>query len=147
MAAGNPQLYSQFLLDLLDNTEDWVNNNHYAALMNSTHAFSEGHTTWADISANVCVSGDYAPKDLTTEAVTEAAGVVTIDAAAVDFGNTVTITARSIVVLKGTAAAQSGTDELCFSALLDDTADKTSSAGDFDVDWNASGICTVTQTS
>lgn len=148
MAAGNPQAYGQFLLNCLNNTSDWVNDNHYAILLTSSHTFTITHTTLADISANEIADYDTSgPQDMTGEALSGAAGTVTFDADPVDFGNNVTITARYIAYLEGTVGAKSGTDKLCFSAALDDTADKSSSNGDFDVDFNASGACTVTQTS
>ena len=146
MAVGSPEFYNDALEQAVV-ADNWETDNHYAALMTSSHTFTATHTTWADISANeVSQAGDYAPVDLTGEAITEAAGVVTIDANQVDYGSAVTITARHIVVLQGTAGAQSGTDRLVFSAALDDTADKSSTADDFKVDWNASGIATFTQT-
>jgi len=148
MASGNPQMYGQFLLDCLDNTDNWVTDDHYAILLTSSHTFTIGDTTLTDIVANEISDGDYSPQDMTGEALSGAAGTVKYDADVVDFGNTVTITARYMAILKGTVAAKTGTDKLCFSCELDDTTDKSSSNGDFDVDFHATnGLVTVAQTS
>lgn len=145
MAAGNVQIYNGFLERLINSTANWATDDHYAALMNSSFTHSDTDTNWTAILADVCVSGDYAPQDLTGEAVVATGSTTKIDADLVDFGNTVTITARTIVVLEGTAGAQAGADLLCFSADLDDTVDLSSSNGNFDVDWNASGILDFNQ--
>lgn len=146
MAAGSPEFYFSYLEGQWDGTYDWENDNHYAVLLSSSHSFTGTHSTLNDIVANEIGDGDYNPQDLATEAITEAAGVVTIDAAQVDFGSAVTITARHIAVCVGTVAGKATSDPLVFSAALDDTADKSSTADDFKVDWNASGIATFTQT-
>lgn len=143
MAAGNFTPYNDALERLGNSTDDWDADSHYAILLTNSHTAATTHSTLSDISANEVSDADYAPQDMSGEAVTETTGTVTFDASDVSFGDPVTITARHIAVVKGTVSAKSGTDPLIGEAELETTGDVSSTNGPFDVNWNASGLMTL----
>jgi hypothetical protein len=109
------------------------------ALMKGTLAFNQAHDFWDDVSASI-VSGTSAIA-LTNPAVTEAAGVVTFDAA--DTG----LTWEAVTDADGVGSAvvfidtgTAGTSPLV--AFLDDT-DLVANGSDVTLTFNASGIFTL----
>ena len=98
---------------------------------------------YSDISVNECADGDYADT-VATLTVSEAAGVVTVDMAQVDYGASVTIGARYFYIVQGTAGALGAGDLILGYMDLNDgqTIDVESIASDFKVDANASGLYT-----
>jgi hypothetical protein len=103
--------------------------------------------TYADISADECADGDYGPIVLTSVDVTEpSAGIVMVDAAQVDYGAAVTISARYFYVLRRAGGSLVAGDLILGFMDLNDggAADVDSIASDFKVDFNASGMYRTT---
>lgn len=112
----------------------------YAVLILHAHGAPDvaNEATYADISADETADGDYAAQDVVLS-VTEAAGVVKVDMAQVDFGAAVSISARYFYVLKGAEGAPVGGDLILGFMDLNDggSADVSSINSDFKVDANA----------
>lgn len=142
MAAGNFTLVNSAILDLADGTFDWITDNHYAVLILAAHTPSVStDATYANISANECADGDYAAQDLTGESATGGSGTVTFDANDVSFGSSVTITAKYLYVLQGTAAGKTGTDEIVGYVDLDNGGGSVSStSGTYNIAWAGTGL-------
>lgn len=143
MAAGTPQMYNAALERIGNSTADWDADNHYWTLHTNAFTFTATNTQFSNVSASEVGDADYAKKDTTAESVSESAGTVTFDAADAVFGPSVTITARWIVWVEGTVATTAGTDLLVFACELDTGGDVSSTNGDFTIQWNASGIFTL----
>lgn len=106
MAAGNFTLYDNAKLLLWNGGLNMASDTLTAALLTSAYTPSAAHSTWGDVSTNeVAAGGDYTQKAVTGQSVTGGAGTVTVDTADISFGSAVTITAKYLVLVKGTAGA------------------------------------------
>ena len=140
MAAGTPVLVDNFMGRIGDSTANWATDDHYFMLVLAAQTPATTDDTRADVIANVAV-GDFDYEDAVGESVVETTGTVVFDANIVDFGpSPVTILARYIYCLDGTAAATSNADTICFYMEMEVGADVSSTNGDFTVDWHANGI-------
>lgn len=126
--------------------EDFVIDNHYWILVTASHTPNTAtDITYSNVSANECADGDYAAQDATGETCSQTTGTVTVDVGDVDFGNTVTITAKYLYLLRGTAVGKTGTDRIVGYVDLNNGGGSVSStSGNFDIAINASGIVTAT---
>ena len=108
MAAGQFTLTNKAIQDI-GNTVDWVADGIAAVLVDVAHTPAITETTFANISANEVNSGtfpDYAQVALTNKSLGKATATeVQYDSDVVSFGTNVTIEARYIYFVKGTAGA------------------------------------------
>lgn len=142
MAAGAFVLYNEGKEDLF--TVDADAQAYRWALVLAAYTPAATHVTWSEVSANETVDGDYAQQNATGVSITQTAGTVTFDIGDVDFGNTVTITAKYLVLIQGTVAGGAGTDRLVGYVDLNSGGGSVSStSGNFDITINASGIVTA----
>lgn len=118
---------------------------YYWVLITASHTPNTAtDITLSNISANECADGDYVAKDATGVSIAQTSGTVTFDIGDVDFGNTVTITAKYLYLVRGTVAGKTGTDRLVGYVDLNSGGGSVSStSGNFDITINASGIVTA----
>jgi hypothetical protein len=104
--------------------------------------------TWADISANECSDADYTgsfPEGLTMTALAwtdTGARTFKLDAADLDFGNTVTISARYVYLVKRAGATLVAGDLIVGYVDLNSggSTNVSSTAGNFDLAWATAGM-------
>lgn len=127
-------LKNDLALDLDDTTADRFK----VMLVTSSYTPDFGtHDFKADVTNEVSGTGyDAGGKSLTSVTLTQSGGTITFDAADVTWASS-TITARGAVIYD-----DSLTDDPLI-AYIDFGADKSSSAGDFVLSFNASGIFTL----
>lgn len=110
---------------------------------------------YSDISGNECTDSDYTASFAEGLVMTGIAWTspssrnFKLDANALDFGNTVTIAARYLYVVRRAGASLVAGDLILGFMDLNDggSANVSSTNGDFDVDWNAAnGLATVALT-
>jgi hypothetical protein len=149
MAVGPFTLTNPGLLESQDGSIAYPAPNMYAVLILNAHgAPALTEATYADISTEeVAGGGDYAPKDvgLTISGIT---GTVKVEMAQVNFGDTVTISARYFYILLGDEASPQASDPILGFMDLNDGGggDVSSSNSDFKVDDNAAnGLYQVTK--
>ena len=135
-------IYNSFKQKIMDGSIDLDTDTIKVALVTSAYTVSQDdHEDYADITNEVSGTG------YTAEGATLASKTVTkdntdnecvFDAADVTWAGS-TITARGAIVYKdsGTAATS------WFICYFDFGADKTSTAGDFKITWNAEGILNI----
>lgn len=143
MAAGAFVMTDEGKEDLLNLDSDGAS--YYWVLILAAHTPNTAtDITYSNISTNVCADGDYAAQDATGVSIANSGGTTTFDIGDVDFGNTVTITAKYLYLVRGTVAGSSGTDRLVGYVDLNSGGGSVSSTnGNFDITINASGIVTV----
>ena len=149
MAAGEFTLTNAGQLNWAKGDIDLDSNTITAVLVLETHTPNIAtDATYNDIITNECADGDYAAVDLTGKTLAEAsAGVVEFDAAQVDFGNPVSITAKYIYLVQKAGASLVAGD-LIFGFMDLNTAGGSvgSVNSDFKVNWNAvNGILRLTK--
>jgi hypothetical protein len=111
---------------------DWVNDAYYAVLATTGEAPDRAtHVDYEDI-LNECADGDYDQVALTGKAVTsETGGEVQFTCDEISFGASVSITARYLFILKGTAASPANADEILGHIDLDGAGNISSVAAEF----------------
>jgi hypothetical protein len=110
---------------------DWVNDAYYAVLATTSESPDRAtQIDYADI-LNECADGDYDQVALTSKAVALNSTNVRFTCAKIDFGSTVSITARYLYILKGTAASPAGTDEIIGHIDLDGAGNVSSVSAEF----------------
>mgnify|MGYP003139159040 FL=1 len=127
-------LKNDLALDLDDTTADRFK----AMLVTSSYTPNFGtHDFKSDVTNEVSGTGyDAGGKSLTSVTLTQSGGTITFDAADLTWASS-TITARGAVIYDDSLT----NDPLI--AYIDFGADKSSSAGDFVLSFNASGIFTL----
>ena len=128
-------LKDDLAIDLDDTTADRFK----VMLVTSSYTPDFGaHDFYADVTNEVAAGGGYSTggKSLASVALTQSGGTITWDADDVTWTSS-TITARGAVVYDDSLAS----DPLI--AYIDFGSDKSSSAGDFVLSFNASGIFTL----
>jgi len=133
MASG---VYTIWKTEIMKKTVDMVNDVVKAILLNNSHTFSAANSAYSDISANeLATEGGYTQnnKELATKAVAAAA----FDAADTAW-TSATFTAYHCVLYDDTHAS----DILICS--IDFGGAQTVTSGTFTIQWNASGIITLT---
>lgn len=127
--------YHIFKLDLMTNDVNLSGDTINVALLTSAYTISQGHQTFNEISAgNEVVGSGYTAggEALTSLNITSAASEAQWDAADVTWSSS-TITARYAVIY-------SVTNNNRLICVIDFVTDKSSSNGDFTIQWNAQGI-------
>lgn len=145
MSAGNFTLYNNAKLLLFNGGLNMAGDTITAALLTSSYTPSAAHSTWADVSATeVAAGGDYAQQALSGESVSGASGTVTVDSGDISFGTNVTITAKYLVLVKGTAGSLTAASELIgYCDLNTGGGSVSSTAGGFAVN-TPNGLFTAT---
>lgn len=139
--------YNDFLTSMLDQSADGIDLNDdtiKVALLTSSYApDTAAHTYWSDVNTNEVTGDSYTSggQTLANTSVTESGGTVTFDADDVQWaqGSSGFTNARYYVLYKDTGTAST-------SPLIgyeDMTSDQSNDAGTFDIQWNASGIFTL----
>jgi len=151
MAVGEFTFTDPGFLAVRKGTIDLENDTIVAVLIDNAHTPSVvNDNEWSDISANECASADYTASFAEGHVVTGLTWSQTssrnfkLDANDLDFGNTATIEGRYIYLLKRAGASLASTDLIVGYMDLNDggSANVSSTNGNFDVAWNASGLYT-----
>jgi hypothetical protein len=141
MAGGAFTFYNVGRLRLQDGTFDFLADTIVAALLSASYTPNvETHQNLADVSGVEVSGGGYVRQTLAGKAMTRSAAVVTADGTDVLFGTNVTITAKYLVLFDDTHASDG---LLGYLDLNVGGGAVSSSAGTFEVQWNAAGIWTV----
>ncbi len=144
MATGPFKAYEKGLKHMVDNDVDFAADTIQAMLLLTAHTVDLVNDEFvSDVVADECADGDYARQTLASKAVTIVSGKLRFDCGDIDFGNSVTISARHLVFFKNTGA--DGTSQLLFIADLNTGGGNLSSTNDdFDITINANGIYELT---
>ncbi len=135
-------VYNRFLANLANKIVDWEADDIRVALVSSAYTPDKDHTQWSDVSGNEISGTGYIAggKQLTVPIVTED---MSNDLAKLDGEDVIwqasDITARYAVLYDLTLDG----NDLC--VLIDFGEDKTSSEGDFKIQWDANGIVSIQQ--
>lgn len=141
MSAGNFTFYNAFKLSLAKAEVDLDTNTFKAVLLTSSYTPNvASQSILSDISGNIISDSDYVAQTLGSVTVTESGGTVTFDSADINFGSSVTITAKYLALYDDTSA----NDKLVVYVDLDTGGGSVSSTSStFQVTINASGIFTL----
>ena len=141
MSAGNFTFYNAFKLSLAKAEVDLDTNTFKAVLLTSSYTPNvASQSILSDISGNIISDSDYVAQTLGSVTVTESGGTVTFDSADINFGSSVTITAKYLALYDDI----SGNDKLVVYVDLDTGGGSVSSTSStFQVTINASGIFTL----
>jgi len=134
-------IYNSFTEDVGKNNIDLDGDTFKIMLVTDSYTESAAHAKRSEITNEVSGPGYTAGGNTLGSVVfTKSGNVTTFDAANTSWG-TSTITARGAVIYKSRGGVSSADELVCY---LDFLADKSSSAGDFNLSFNASGIITFT---
>jgi hypothetical protein len=112
-------------------TDDFVTEDYYAVLATTSETPDQAtQVDYADI-LNECADGDYDQVALASKAVAVNSQKIRFTCAKINFGATVSITARYLYILKGTAASPVGTDEIIGHIDLDGAGNVSSVNAEF----------------
>ena len=128
----------------MDGSVDFVSDTIKAALLTNSHTVAvDTDDFWDDVSGEECADGDYSAQTVSGKTITLTSNKVRFDCADIDFGNSVTISARYLVLYKDTGTP--ATSNLLWIADLNTGGGNvSSSSSDFYVQINANGIYEVT---
>lgn len=112
MAAGNFTLYDNAKLLLLNGGLNMASAGITAVLLGSGYTPSAAHSAWSDVSANEIADSGYAEQAVSGQTVTLASGTVTVDSGDISFGTNVTLTAKYLVLVQGTAGSLTAASKL-----------------------------------
>lgn len=144
MAVGAFKIYEKGLLALIAGGVDFSADTIKAALLDTAHVVDlVNDDNFDDVSADECVSADYAQITLASKTLAIAANKVRFDCADLDFGNAVTISARYLVIYKDTGTPATST-LLFVQDLNTGGGNLASTSSDFDVAMSANGIYEIT---
>ncbi|MAU40987.1 MAG: hypothetical protein CMF31_05125 [Kordiimonas sp.] len=142
MAIGNFHWITKGLLATLDGTIDLNTDAFTAHLVDETWTPAQNtDDLWSSISAKECADGDYSALALSGLTLTQSGGVIYWDFADLDFGNTVTISAKYLIIKHNTSGKIVGFVDLNTAST---SALASSTAANFDIGINASGAFSVT---
>lgn len=135
-------IYPSFKEYMADGTIDLDGDTFKIALLNNTHTYASTDAVWADVSAEEASGTGYTTGGaaLTSVTWTRSGDTVTFDAADAAW-TTASFTARYAVIYDDTVTTPVADPLVCF---IDFGADKTVTAGTFTVQFNASGIFSLT---
>lgn len=122
MAIGTFTLYNNGKeLLLTDNAGqiNWATDNISAALLSAAYTPSATHSTWADVKANHVTGTNYAPVALTNKTSARSGATILWDCDDINFGSAVTVTAKYLVIVKGTAGSLADSDAVLGYVDLD----------------------------
>lgn len=138
MSVGQVQLYDHCFERLSQDADvQWdvtTAGNWCWLLATATYVPSDTHTTVADLGANYITAGDGAPleRGVTSVAIDNTSGVISFEAGNANFGSSVTITAKYLVLCQGNSASVTGTDLIHFyQDLSQEGGSAQSSSSDF----------------
>jgi len=142
MAAGNFIPYDEFVFRLAQQEFDFLNGTMEAILLDDAYTpDTAAHTVIGDISSQEIGDTDYSRQTLANKSITQdGSGRTVFDADDVDFGNSVSISARYMVLALNTGTGS--TSYLMGYVDLNDggTGNVSSTNSDFDVAFSADGI-------
>ena len=146
MAVSVFKMHHNGLLKICDQSIDFVNDTIYAILVDNAHTPAVATEDFVDdIVANECSDGDYSRLNLTSQAITLTGGKIRFDAAQMDFGSAVTISARYLYIAKNAGGADSANAIIGHFDLNDGGSTNVSStSSDFKVDFHANGMYEIT---
>jgi len=151
MAAGSFLTHVTGLTTLLSSGNWATADAHYAVLVtNSATPDRSTESSYSDISANECSDGDYDQVNIANKAVAVSGTNVRFDCDKINFGSSVTISARYLYVLSGDYASPQASDEIVGHVDLNDggSADISSTNAEFSFDPHSTdGLFYVSQTS
>lgn len=145
MAAGTFTLYGSAKENIAKALIDLDTDSFVVALLGAGYTPSVNvDDTWSDISANQITGTGYTAGGaaLTSVTVTRSGGTVTFDAADVSWTSS-TITAKYAVIAKKAGASLTGTDLLLGYVELETGGTVSTTNGTLAIQWNASGIFTL----
>lgn len=144
MAAGAFDAYENGLLKIAEQSVNFSSDTIKAALLTSGYTPNiVAHDFFDDVSASECADGDYAQITLASKTLGIVSGKLRFDCANLDFGNSVTITAKYLVIYKDTGTP--ATSPLLFIVDLNTAGGSASSvSSDFDLAIAATGIYEIT---
>ena len=136
-AFGASGIYDGFMYDLAAKAVDMDSDTFKVALLDDSHTFTAADDTWADVSANEVTGTVYSAGGgtIANPAITEAA-TFKWDATDETWTITGSMSAWHAVIYDTT-----NSDSLVCS--IDFGEEKTATDGDFKIEWNASGIITM----
>jgi len=143
MAVGKFNLVDNAVENIFNGNIDLDADNMTAILLSATHAWNPLDAILSDISANEIADVGYAQVAISGQVVNQITNGMKFDCADIDFGNAVTITAKWLYIIVGTSGGLLAGDLILGGMDLDDTngtAVQSSTAGDFDIAINASGL-------
>lgn len=146
MAANPWQIYDKAMERIIAGEAIQLRTNQIKCAVVSTAytPLTTGHEFYSDISAHVTSSADYPGDKITSGVVvTRSNGVITLDMNNINYGSAVTIRGRYGVLYDDTTTSD------CLIAWAELTSDGTyveSTVGTFEIQINASGVATFTQT-
>lgn len=145
MAAGPFRFYANGFKNYLNGNADFLTATMKAALVLSTYTpDASADDAWNDVSAYECADGDYAAQTLGTKTISvNGDGLCVLDAANVDYGASVTITAKFMVVYKDSGVAS--TSYLLGYIDLDESGggSASSAAAPFQVNFASEGMAAL----
>lgn len=143
MSAGNFTLYDNAKLLLLNGGLNMASATVTAVLLGSGYTPSAAHSAWSDVSANEIADSGYVEQAVSGQTVTLASGTVTVDSADISFGSSVTLTAKYLALVLGTAGSLVSTSKLIgYCDLNTGGGTVSSTAGAFSVN-TPSGLFTA----
>jgi hypothetical protein len=150
MAAGSVVVYSKAALNLGNGSFNLGSDTFNYVLCTSSYTPAPNtDATYADVSGpELTTGGGYTSGGtaLSTVTWTQATGTITFDAADVSYTSS-TITAKYIVIARVASSTLASTDKLlCYCDLNSGGGSVSSSSGTFAINWNASGLFTLTHT-
>lgn len=137
-------VYNRFLANLANKIVDWEADDIRVALVQSSYTLTADHNAWSEVSAHevgaAATAYTQGGEQLTSITVTQDD---TNDVAKLDAGDvtwqTSTITGYYAVLYDSTLASN---DLIC---CIDFAEDKSSSDGDFTIQWDVNGIISIGQ--
>jgi len=125
MASVLFQLYSSGKAALITDNPgkiNWKDDTIVAVLLKPTYVFNPANTTWADIVAHQITDANYSPIVVTGKTCGLIGEKVRWSANTLKFGDAVTISAKTVVLLKRSGAALAAADQLICAADLNSAA-------------------------
>lgn len=149
MAAGEFRIYDAALRDTFNGDIDWEGTL-AAALLSASHTIDTANDdTWSDVSGEEISDGDYDSIAVPSPAISvPSAGTVRFDCGDLDYGDPVTIEAKFLVIVEGTAGSLNAGDKLLAIVDLDEASGSATydvDAGEFLISINANGVLQVAQ--
>lgn len=150
MATGTTQLHNQAINHLTDTAgKQWNDGTSDFAFILLTDGYTpaDADLTYGDISGNECADADYAQQAASTRQITRSGGTTYFDSDPANFGTNVTIAARYLVCVAGTAGSLNSGDVVLFRVDLNDggTGNVDSQNSDFRVDPDTNGWFSIAQ--
>lgn len=122
MAVGAVQLYDTGILNLVeDSGRQWDGSGDFTfALLVNDYSPSDSHSEWGDVSGHECTDSDYSQVAVGSRALSNSSGTIYGTSSNANFGSSVTISARYLVCVAGTAGSLNSTDKVIWYQDLND---------------------------